>query len=324
MRRHDGGPAGAADADRSVVAGTLDAAIGQAFESLRRSLTLHPLGPDTFGADRFRVDGAPGQFERTFGGLLVAQALAAATATVAGMTVSSLHAYFAAAGVPEEPATLSVVRVRDGRTMATREVSMVQNGRPLLAMIASFHRAVGGPELVSAPAGETDPTEVPRLQDWLLDAPQGLTPQGLNPERWAHWVRRPPAVEVRIAEPPTFIGGPGSPGRAHWMRTPAPVPDELQAVMLAYASDYLMMDLAMGIYRRNTPAEQLFGASLDHSIWFHRPVRYERWHRHTLDVAALTGERGLVRGSVTDDEGNLVASIAQEILVRTNQAAEKS
>ncbi len=283
----------------------------EALDGLLRVLDLQPDGDD-----RFRAEGEPGPFPQTFGGQLVAQALVAASRTVEGMTPSSLHAYFAAAGVAVEPVELGVRRVRDGRAMATREVNIEQGGRTLVTAIASFHDNPEGHELVGEVPGGPGPDELPTLQDWVPKAPPSVG----DPSR--NWVDRPPPIEIRIGEPPVFLGGDQKAGpRSHWLRLPRPVdPDPvLQAALLAHASDYLLLDMAFRSHLVPFTSGRLGGTSLDHSIWFHRPVKVDQWHHYTQETVALAGERGLVRGSIHDEHGHLVASTAQEVLVRITE-----
>ena len=274
---------------------------------------LAALHLDPRGSDRFRAAGEPGRFVRTFGGQLVAQALAAASATVSGKDPSSLHAYFAAAGAPSEPVDLEVRRVRDGRSMATRGVGLEQDGRTLLSMIASFHANPTEPEVVEAAPPGPAPEDLPTLQDWVAHAPDALRPESST------WVDRPPPIELRIGEAPVFLGGVQTTGvRTHWMRLARPVgPDAvLHSALLAYASDFLLLDMAFRSHPVPFSSGQLTGTSLDHSVWFHRPVQFDGWLRYTQQLVAFSGERGLVRGSIHDDEDHPVASVAQEVLVR--------
>ncbi len=288
---------------------TLEDRIQRALDGLLRALELEPSG-----TDRFRVRAEPGRFDRIFGGQLVAQALLAASATVTDKAPQSLHAYFASAGVPGEPVDLLVDRVRDGRSFATRRVTVAQGERPLLVAIASFHaNPPGGAEFADPSPGALPPLEVPRLQDWVAEDPDE------GPEHGRIWVDRPPPVELRIGEAPTFLGGPGRAGaRSHWMRVPRDVGDDplLHTALLAYASDYLLLDMVFRSYPPGLAPDGFTGSSLDHALWFHRPVRFEEWHLHTQETMAISGDRGLVRGAIHDSGGQLVATAMQEVLAR--------
>jgi acyl-CoA thioesterase-2 len=292
--------------------GRLRNAMNTALDGLLGALELTPSGED-----RFRACGEPGRFDRVFGGQTLAQGLMAAGATVAGKEPQSLHAYFVEAGAPSEPVQLAVERVRDGRSIATRRVQLDQGGRTLLTMIASFHTNVTtnatGPERSEPPPPVPAPGELPSLQDWVPRVPDELR------EHSSPWVDRPPPIEMRIGEPPVFLGGaPATGSRSHWMRLVRPVGDDplLHAALLAYASDFLLLDMAFRSHPERFSPSTTRGLSLDHSVWFHRPARFDQWHLHTQQTLALSGERGLIRGAIHDRDGHLVATAVQEVLVR--------
>lgn len=286
----------------------LEQAILVALDGLLRALELEPLGDD-----RFRVPAEPGRFDRVFGGQTIAQALLAASATVTGKEPHSLHAYFAEAGTPGEPVDLAVERVRDGRSFSTRRVTVTQGERPLLVAIASFHTNPAGLELAEPAPAAPPPDQLPRLQDWAADLPPERREQGRV------WIEHPPPLDLRMGEPPSFLGGPSSDeARSHWMRVPAYVGDDplLHTALLAYASDYLLLDMIFRSFPGGIPPTGFSGFSLDHALWFHRPVRFDRWHLHTQQTTAISGDRGLVRGTIHDADGHLAATVMQEVLVR--------
>ena len=286
----------------------LDRAILRSLDGILVALDL-----DEISQDRFRVEVEPDRFDRIFGGQTVAQALAAAATTVDGKEPHSLHAYFVQAGIPGKPVELSVDRIRDGRSMATRHVVVNQGDRTLLTAYVSFHDNPAGTEQADPPPEVAHPDQIPRLQDWARQ---------VAPEHWERsrsWIEQPPPIEMRMNEPPSFLGLPTSDGaRSHWMRLPRPVGDDplLHTALLAYASDYLLLDMVF----RSSPTMRGDGGyaafSLDHALWFHRPVRFDRWHLHTQRTRALTGQRGLVEGTIHDEHGNLVATAVQEVLAR--------
>lgn len=293
-------------------------AILDSLEGLLRALELKPAGPD-----RFQVAAEPGQFtDRIFGGQLLAQALIAANATVAAdMAPYSLHASFVEAGAPQHPVELVVDRVRDGRSSATRQVTLLQDGRPRLVATAGFRSAS---ESFDSPApGESpvadgvEPEKLPLIQQWAEQAPADRS------ERSRSWIDRPPAVEIRMAEPTTFLGGPPAQGkRPHWMRLPRDIGDDpaLHAAMLAYASDFFLMDIVFRAYPDPAAVGRLGGFSLDHVLWLHRPARFDRWHVHTQEALTVAEDRGLARGLIHDIDGNLVATVMQDVLVRRLEA----
>jgi acyl-CoA thioesterase-2 len=304
---------------------SLDQRIAASLDGLLHALELAP-GPASDGhADRFVAPAEPDRFTRVFGGQTLAQALLAAGATVDGpagnrMAPHSMHAYFVQAGVAGAPVEVAVERVRDGRSMATRRSTVTQGDRTLLAALASFHENADEPVLDDPPLDAPAPLEVARLQDWLVDLPPALAGHGRA------WVDHPPPLDLRIGEAPTFLGGTPAPGttadgaRAHWMRLPRDVGDDplLHTALLAYATDYLLLDMAFRSYPGEMPAGGFAAVSVDHSLWFHRPVRFDRWHLHTQETVTLAGHRGLVRGSVHDEDGRRVATVVQEVLVRPN------
>jgi acyl-CoA thioesterase II len=289
----------------------LESAILHALDSLLRSLQPEPLGDI-----RFRSHSEANRFGRVFGGQMIAQAMAAAAATVSDKPPHSLHAYFVKSGSPDQPLDIAVEPVRDGRSMAARRVAVEQAGEPLLIAMVSFHDNPTEPEFAEhAPQG-VRPDDLPRLQDWVKSAPPELR------ERADTWISRPPPLDMRIAEPTYFFGGSRAGGsRSHWMRLPRDVGDDpvLHSVLLTYASDYLLLDMALRAHPEPVRVQSTTAFTLDHSIWLHRPVRFDQWHSHTAELVAVTGHRGLVRGAIHDSDGHLVASTTQEVLIRASR-----
>jgi len=284
-------------------------AIQHALDRLLEALTLEPLD-----VDHYRAPSEPGRFaDRIFGGQSLAQALRAASATVSGKAPHSLHACFVQAGTAGQPVEIAVERVRDGASVATRRVNVDQGERRLLTALVSFH---DGPELpaLARPAPEAPaPETLPRLQDWVAEIP----PETRTLEQ--RWIDQPPPLDLRIGEAPTFLGGSPSDGpRSHWLRVPRELGDDpaLHPALLAYASDYLLLDMALRSHPERLAETPFTGFSLDHALWLHRPARLDRWHLYTQQTEALAGHRGLVRGSIHDAEGELVATAMQEVVVR--------
>ncbi len=321
MTRPSPGP-GAAPADPELAN-----AIGRALDALLHALELEPLGDD-----RFRAASEPARFDRVFGGQVLAQALLAAARTVPGNAPAgniagtpgnaaapapklphSLHAYFVEVGTPEALIELAVERIRDGRSVSMRRVVATQGERTLLTLMASFHAGAPGPEL-AGPAPEVPPPgSLPALQDWVPGMPDAGRAQGQV------WVDLPPPLELRIGEAPTFLGGSRASGaRAHWMRLPRDVGDDplLHAALLAYASDYLLLDMVFRSHPGDLASRDTMGFSLDHAIWLHRPVRMDQWLLYVQETEAIHGERGLVRGRIHDGQGRLIATVMQEELAR--------
>jgi acyl-CoA thioesterase-2 len=287
---------------------SLETSVISALDTLERALQLEPLGNN-----RFRATNEADRFGRIFGGQLLAQALHAASATVEGHTPHSLHAYFLQTGDSGQPVEIAVEGVRDGRSMSTRQVSVAQGDRTLLAALASFHSNPAEPEARSEPLDVPLPEEMPLLQHWV---DHGSPPMRRNAQTW---IDVPPAVEIRIAEPTTFLGGRQTSGpRSHWMRLPRNVTEStgLHNAVLTYASDYLMLDMALRSHPLPADYTSVAAVSLDHAIWLHRPVRFDQWHLYTQETAAISGHRAMVRGVIRDIDGHVVANTAQEVLIR--------
>ncbi|MFV9636464.1 acyl-CoA thioesterase [Mycobacterium neumannii] len=286
----------------------LQTSVLASLDALERALDLEPLGDN-----RFRAGNERDRFGRIFGGQLLAQAVSAASRTVDEHLPHSLHAYFVQTGASDTPVDIAVDVVRDGRSMATRQICIAQGDRTLLTALVSFHSNAAEPELDHTPDQTPAPEEMPLLQHWVHRAPPHLRPRVQN------WIDVPPALEMRIAEPTNFLGGGQTPQpRSHWMRLPRPIADEpaLHTAMLAYASDYLLLDMALRNHPHPTDYASIAAVSLDHSLWLHRPVRFDEWHLYTQQAVALSGHRALIRGSIRDAVGRAVASTSQEVLIR--------
>jgi acyl-CoA thioesterase-2 len=298
----------AADLTGPLKGTPLERSILDSLDTLERALQLEPLGDN-----RFRASNERNRFGRIFGGQLLGQAVCAASATVHAHTPHSLHAYFIATGDSAEPVDISVDPIRDGRSMATRGVTVAQGDRTLLTALASFHTNPAEPELRQQQVDAPPPEDTPLLQHWVHRVPPGMQTKAQT------WIDVPPAVEMRIAEPTNFLGGEQRPGpRSHWMRLPRAIGDNpvLHNATLAYASDYLLLDMALRNHPEPADYSSIAAVSVDHAIWLHRPVRFDEWHLYTHEVGAIAGHRALVRGTIRDRTGHVVASTAQEVLIR--------
>lgn len=189
----------------------IDAAILGSLDDLLRSLEM-----ERVGTDRYRVNSDVARmFDRVYGGQLLAQALIGAGTSVDGKAAHSLHAAFVKGGIPGRPVEVVVKRVRDGRTMATREVSVLQDGDTLLVGFASFHDNSDWPDVTPVAPDAKRPEDTLRLQEWVRRLPPELGDSG------RHWIDRPPPLDLRLSEPLTFLGGASSSAaRSHWMRPP--------------------------------------------------------------------------------------------------------
>jgi acyl-CoA thioesterase-2 len=231
--------------------------------------------------------------DRTFGGMVVAQALHAATQTVpAPLEVHSLHGYFLRPSNPEYPSTHTVARVRDGRTFTTREVTTEVEGRTAFRMTCSFHQAEAGDQYqLPMPGGVATPDEIEGS-----DAPFPFDVRNLGATP-----RRPDG---------TFLST-----RRCWFRTREPLNDDpaLHACVLAYLSD--MTGAAFRPHSLNTWGGYT-DASLDHAVWFHRPRRADEWNLFDFQAVANAGGRSTIRATMYGADGQLYLSMAQELLIR--------
>lgn len=251
--------------------------------------------------------------ERLFGGQVLAQGLVAAGRTVDGLLAHSLHAYFLRPGDPKTPVLYTVDRIRDGRSFTTRRVVAVQSGRAILNMSASFHKLESGYEhQIDMPAAP-DPESLP---DWreLLHRYRDRIPEARRDTR-----RGSPPIDFRFVDLPMFLGGDPSPTPNQvWMRAPGPLPEDraVHQAFLTYATDMSLIDTVLRRHGRSGELGPVMGASLDHAVWFHRPFRVDEWLLYVQDSPAAAGARGFARGSIFTQGGQMIASVAQEGLVR--------
>ena len=249
-----------------------------------------------------------------FGGQVLGQALAASGRTVAaGRDAHSLHAYFLRPGDPARPITYHVERTRDGAAFSTRRIRAHQDGPPIFFMAASFQRSEPGLDhqaampAVPGPDGLASYDELTR--QYLQQAPEPLR-ASLDIE-WPFEMR---PVEVDNPLDPR----PAAPVSHLWLRSAGPLPDDdrLHRCLLAYASDFSLLDTALAPHGRSYWQRDLRMASIDHAMWFHRGFRADDWLLHAMDSPTASGSRGLVRGQIFDRRGRLVASTAQEGMIR--------
>ena len=281
--------------------------------ALERLLTLLDL--ERVEADAYRGTSPPEPVQRVFGGQVLAQALTAATRTVEGRNCHSLHAYFLRPGDPEIPILYQVDRSRDGASFAARRVVAVQREAPIFTLAASFQRPQEGfdhqAQMPVVPAPET-------LED---DRQVLLRDETLAPHVRV-WVARERAFETRsvLGRGPFAANGdrPARPPVDHiWLRTRGTVPDDpaLNRVLLAYVSDLSLLDTSLLPHGRSI-FSRVRVASLDHAMWFHRDFRADEWLLYVQDSPSASGARGFNRGSIFARDGKLVASVAQEGLIR--------
>jgi acyl-CoA thioesterase-2 len=286
-----------------------DAIKGERSEALADVLALLDLEP--IEEDIFRGLSPAGRLQRVFGGQVLGQALAAAARTVESSRIChSLHAYFLRPGDPRVPILYEVDRSRDGRSFSARRVVAIQNGKQIFILAASFQTPEQGYEH-QFPMPDVPPPEA--LDDELEARRKN---PALMPEMLREWLTRARPFETR----PVIIDPPGDrpprpPFDNVWFRASGPVPDALAQALLAYASDASLLSTALLPHGKSI-FSNLQVASLDHAMWFHRPVRFDDWLLYAQDSPSASGARGFNRGAIFLRDGTLVASVAQEGLIR--------
>jgi acyl-CoA thioesterase II len=252
-----------------------------------------------------------------FGGQVLGQALSAAQATIDPATGSraahSLHAYFLRAGDIEHPIVYDVDRTRDGGTFSVRRVTAIQHGKVIFFCAASFQIGEDGAE------HQLTMPEVPKPED-IHPAP-ALSPEALAalPTKVQRWLSRMGPFEFRHVYPRDELNPPKRPPYQQvWFRLSEPVGDapELHRALLAYASDFHLLGTATFPHGISYYQPDVQMASLDHGLWFHRDFRADDWLLYSIDSPSAQGSRGLARGQIFDRAGRLVASTAQEGLIR--------
>jgi acyl-CoA thioesterase-2 len=249
--------------------------------------------------------------QRVFGGQVAGQALVAAARTIDPdhRSVNSLHAYFLRPGDPNIPILYDVDRIRDGKSFTTRRVVAIQHGRAIFNMSASFHRHEVGLDhqlpMPEVPRADELPTFRERWEQWKDD---------LGP-----WFDRPRPIDTRHVDwSPPDRKEPLPPYQRVWLRADGVLPDDrlLHTCVLTYASDMTLLDTTLLPHGGQVANRQLIMASLDHAMWFHRPFRADEWLLYVQDTPSTSDGRGLARGLIYTEGGDLVASVTQEGLIR--------
>ncbi|MDY6054396.1 acyl-CoA thioesterase II [Micrococcus sp.] len=281
---------------------------------LRGILDLTPAEPDpATGAPRFTGTTPPQALGRVFGGQVLAQALAAAGRTApADRPAHSLHAYFVRPGDALAPITFTVDPLRDGRSFSVRQVSASQEGRTILSLTCSFQQAAEGVDHHEPmPADVPGPEELPSAADLL----GGIDHPVAQETAWS----RP--FDIRHVTPAVYVR-PDEHRRSRnmvWMRTFSPLADDphLHRSALTYASDYTLLEPVLRRHGLAWTHPGMSVASLDHAMWFHRPARADEWLLYVQESPSAQGARGLGLGRVFTRDGHLVATVAQEGMIRT-------
>lgn len=249
---------------------------------------------------------------RVFGGQVAGQALVAAGRTVAPeRLVHSLHAYFIRAGDPRVPIVYEVDRVRDGRSFTTRRVTAVQHGKAIFALSASFQSPQDGVEHALAMPEVPAPEE---LAPW----PERI--RGFE-DRFGARATQPRPIDIRYVNDPPWIARDSDERFTRsqvWMRADGVLPHLplLHVCVLAYASDMTLLDSVMSGHGLAMGLDKVLLASLDHAMWFHRPVRADEWVLYDTESPTASGSRGLATGRFFARDGTLVATVVQEGLLR--------
>ena len=278
-------------------------------ESLTETLSLERLEVNLFRG--LSPSGGP---PRIFGGQVIAQSLLAAYETVEDRICHSLHCYFIRPGDPRIPILFEVDRSRDGGTFTTRRVVAIQNGKQIFNLAASFQVAEEGFEhqspMPQVPGPDAVPSEAESMKPMLEKAP----------EEMRRMMSRPRPIEMRGRDAFGFGGDvkPREPESDVWIRAVGEIGDDprMHQVILAYASDMNLLSTAMRPHGVIWQTRGLQSASLDHAMWFHKPSNFNDWHLYSQDSPSASGGRGFVRGAIYTQDGTLVASVAQEGLMR--------
>ena len=262
---------------------------------------------ETIDDDLFRGPQMPTTRPIVFGGQVAAQALVAASRTVdAEFSVHSLHSYFLQPGDPSVPTIYDVENLRDGRSFVTRRVIAQQHGRPIYAQTLNFHKQEPGLDHEEPMPAVPAPEECPLVGR--------RAPDEEHADQWA-------VAEIRRV--PDLEPDPGRPARQRvWLRATSTLPDDpfWHTAAFTYFSDMTLTGAALTAHGLSYASGEVFLASLDHAVWFHRPFRADEWWLYDQHSPAATGGRGLVLARVFSQDGRLVASVAQEAVIRKVRA----
>ena len=270
-------------------------ATGEKLDELLQLLQLEQIEENIF-----RAQHPAGRRGRLYGGQIMAQALMAGGRTVSdSLNVHSLHGYFLRPGDPKVPAVIRVERARDGRSFATRRILVTQRGEAIFNMDASFQIVESGLDhQVEMPAMQPPPED--KIPPALFDEPFVA---------WRHEFRR---LQSQTPQPPEqFV----------WFKPAGVVPDDplTRACLLVFESDKVLIGTARLPHRGNFQREHMQVASLDHAMWFHRPIELNQWLLYAIDSPSASHARGLARGNIFSEHGQLLASTVQEGLIRVRE-----
>ena len=285
--------------------------MSQALADLLTRLDLQEIEQDVFSGTSPQAG-----LVRVFGGLVVAQALVAVSRTVPERPPHSLHSYFLLPGDPTKPIRYEVERLRDGGNFSARRCVAKQDGRTIFALTASFHAYENGldyaPDMPDVPKAES----LPDLAG-LMAALGNKMPDGVR-----RYLERERPIDLRIIDLNRFArraaGTPPRTGQQIWMRAKGSLPDDpaIHRAILAYLSDMTLLDTTLVPHDSSVFDKKFQAASLDHAVWFHRPLRADEWMLYDKEAQSTQGARGLSRGRLFSASGELIATTMQEGLIR--------
>jgi acyl-CoA thioesterase-2 len=279
-----------------------------AVDALVKLLDLEPIE-----VNMFRGVSPDEERQRVFGGQVAGQALVAAARTVEpGRSVHSLHAYFLRPGDPTVPILYEVDRIRDGRSFTTRRVVAIQHGRAIFNLQSSFQVHEEGLEHQATMPDTPRPEDLPGFQERMSPYKDTL----------GDYYHRPRPIDMRHADwNPPDRSEPLPPNQRVWLRADGRLPDDpvLHTCVLTYASDMTLLDTALLPHGGGWHAPDLFMASLDHAMWFHRPFRADEWLLYSQDTPTASEGRGLGRGIIYTADGRLAVTVVQEGLIRVSR-----
>jgi acyl-CoA thioesterase-2 len=257
-------------------------------------------------------------WQRVFGGLVIAQALVAAERTVEGDAVPhSLHAYFLLGGDPSVPIVYQVNRLRDGRSFATRRCEAIQHGKVIFSLGASFHRPEEGLEHAFKAPDAPPPEDLPDESAFVAKYGE------LMPDPVLRYFQRERPIEMRPVDPGRYIsrGSQDDMTQKVWVRTSSRLPDDpaIHRATLAYLSDMTLLDTSLIAHGLSVFHPTIQPASLDHALWMHRPFRADEWMLYVQDSPSASSALGFARGALYSRSGVLIASVAQEGLIRVKR-----
>ncbi|MFD0167884.1 acyl-CoA thioesterase [Streptomyces decoyicus] len=298
--------------------------MNDALESLLGLLSLERIEQDIF-----RGQSRPSVVPRVFGGQVAAQALVAAGRTVPeDRPPHSLHAYFLRPGDPGAPIVYTVDRIRDGRSFTTRRVVAVQHGQPIFHLSASFQVTEDGLEHQEPMPPAPDPLELPTAAEMLPRYADRFVDPGVA-ERL---LESRAAIDLRYVDAPPFgtVGEVRDPRSQVWFRTQGKLDDDgeiprplLDICLVTYVSDMTLLDSILLAHGRGGWAVgDVVGASLDHAMWFHRPLRADEWLLYDQESPTAQGGRGLGKGRIFTADGQLAVSVIQEGVIRVPRGQE--